>query len=438
MVSKNRILVILLAPVMLSATACSGGASTPQNETASDLKAQSNEPAELVVFGNPADPENVFNTRIGDAVRKKFPNYTIKYVPKTKDTTMDSLIASGSPIDLIYDSVGGAAGSVIETGSEFDISDLTKKHQLDLTRFDPGQLDAVKQFGGLYGLPIHSGGLVTYINKDIFDKFGIPYPKEGMTWDEAIDLGNKLTRNESGTQYIGLGLSISHAVGMSSLSLPYVDKKTEKAAINNDNFKKLMETLVVKPSQADGYKETIASLKRTFNNDDFMKTRTMAMFIMNYGLQDQTSFNEFQWDMAPLPVFKENPTVGTQPYPGILFVSKTSKYKDQAVEVLKYLTSDEYQLDLSKRGFIPVLKDEKIKKAFGQSLPYKDKNIVNAVFSKSLAPTAPKTKYDGAVNGALGKQYVKMVTGEVDVNSALRAAEEEGNKGIESAKASKK
>jgi multiple sugar transport system substrate-binding protein len=433
----------LALPVILAA-GCGGGnqgqegaapPSAPGNAKTNEASASwADQPAELVVYGNPGDPENVFNARIGDAVRKKFPNYKITYLQRNADTTMDKLIASGSQVDLIYDSVGGASGSLIATNSQFDISELVKKHQIDLNRFDPGQLDAVKQFGGLYGLPVQTGGLVLYYNKDIFDKFGVPYPKNGMTWDEAIELGNRLTRMDNGVQYIGLGLSVGHALLMNSLSLPYIDKNTGKAAINNDSYKRLVETLVLRPTQAAGYKERIRAINRTFNNDDFMKDRHMAMFVMNYGLQDQKDFQEFNWDMAPLPTFPEKPGIGTQPYPNILFVTATSKYKDQAVEVLKFLTSDEYQLDMAKRGFIPILKDEKIRKAFAQDMGYKDKNVVNAVFYNKVAATAPKTKYDGIVSGALNKQLIGLIKGEVDLNTALRQAEEEANKGIEAAK----
>jgi multiple sugar transport system substrate-binding protein len=414
--------------------ALAAGAGCGKGGTEPAAAAVDNEPAELVVFGNPADPEEVFNARIGDAVRKKFPNYKITYLPKDSNTTMEKLIAAGAQVDLIYDSIGGAPGSLIQTGSQLDLTDLAKKYKIDLGRFDPAILEAVTQLGGLYGLPIHTGGLVLYYNKDIFDQFGVAYPKNGMTWDEAIEIGNRLTRNENGVQYIGLGLSIGHALNLNSYSLGYVDPKTEKAAINNDSFKKLVETIVLGPTRAPGYKEKIASINRTFNNNDFMKEKTMGMFVMNFGLQDQQDFQTFEWDMAPLPVFKDKPRVGTQPYPNILFVTSFSKYKDQAVRVLQYLTSDEYQMSLSVRGYAPVVKNKEIREAFNRETKFKDKNLANAMFYNQFASPSAKTRYDGAVSGPFNSQLVKLILGETDVNTALRVAEEEGNKNIEAQK----
>jgi multiple sugar transport system substrate-binding protein len=237
-----------------------------------------------------------------------------------------------------------------------------------------------------------------------------------------------------GKQYIGLGLSITHAIRMNSYGLPYVDKKSDKALLDTDKFKKIVDTLVVRPTLANGYKEYIASLKKTFNNNNFMKDKNMAMFVMNYGLQDQKDFATFNWDMYPLPVFADQPKIGSQPYPNILFVTSLSKYKDQAVEVLKFLTSDEYQMITSKKGYITVLKDEKIKKAFAQELGYKDKNVANAVFYNKYASVAPKTEYDNIASRSFNKQVMKLIQGETDLNTALRTAEEETNKGIETEK----
>ncbi|CAG7614767.1 ABC transporter substrate-binding protein [Paenibacillus allorhizosphaerae] len=419
-------------------TACSDGksgqSSVDSDKPAEQAKSYANEPAELVIYGAPGDPPEVWNERFGDQLQKKFPNYKFTYIQRSGTNTIENMIASGAQVDLIYDSVGNAVNSVVATGSQLDLSELVKKHNVDMSRFEPATVEAVKQFGGLYGFPVHSGGLVLYYNKAIFDKFGVGYPKDGMTWDEAIELGNKLTRNDNGTQYIGLGQSYIHVLSMNAYSLPFVDKATEKAAINSDKYKKIVDTLIMAPAKAIGYKEQIATLKRLFNNNDFMKERNIAMYVMNFGLQGQKDFESLDWDMAALPVFKDNPGMGTQPYPNFLFISNASKYKDQAMEVLKYVTSDETQLALSKKGYIPVLKNESIKNAFAQDSNVKNKNVVKAVFTNKFASPIARTKYDGKLNSPLQTNLIKAILGEIDLNTALRQTEEEVNKAIEAEK----
>ena len=45
-----------------------------------------------------------------------------------------------------------------------------------------------------YALPINFAGYVTYANVDAFKAAGIPYPKDGLTWQQIEELGPKLSR----------------------------------------------------------------------------------------------------------------------------------------------------------------------------------------------------------------------------------------------------
>lgn len=435
---KKRSTIFTAAAVLMSLglAACGNGNAGQAVDDADKSKKPidyANEPASLVVFSAAGTPEEAWNERFGNDLKKKFPNYKISYV-RNGTTSLNQIITAGEQLDIIYDSVGGAGNTIIPNGLQFDLSELIKKHNIDLNRFEPAMLDSVKQFGGLYGLPVQGGGLVMYYNKDIFDKFGVAYPKDGMLWEEAIELGKKLTRNDNGTQYIGLGPSLNHILSMNSYSLPYVDKTTGRAAINNDKYKKLVETLALAPAQADGYKEKVAAINRPFNNDDFMKERFIAMFFMNYGLQDNDAFTTMNWDMAAIPVFRDNPGVGTQPYPNLMFIANQSKNKDQALEVLNYITSDEYQMASSRKGFIPVLKNESIMNVFGQDTKHKDKNLVKAIFANKFADPIVRTRYDSSVNGPLLKNITSVIKGDMDLNTALRTTEESANKAIEALK----
>jgi multiple sugar transport system substrate-binding protein len=248
-----------------------------------------------------------------------------------------------------------------------------------------------------------------------------------MTWNEATELGKKLTRFEDNKQYIGLGVSIPHVLLMNPFSLPVVDPTSGKAVLNNELYKRLIQTVILAPTETPGYKEYLASLKRSFNNDDFMKTQTMAMFVMNFYLQLQPDFQKFNWDMVSLPTFADKPGIGTQPYPNALFLSSGSKYKDQAMEVLKFIASDEFQMNLSRNGWVPVIKNESVRNAFAKNTNYKDKNVINALFTNKPAPPSPGSPYDNIVRNVLQNRINSVLFDGVDLNTALRTAEEEAN-----------
>ncbi|RKR86375.1 carbohydrate ABC transporter substrate-binding protein (CUT1 family) [Micromonospora pisi] len=70
------------------------------------------------------------------------------------------------------------------------VTDLTafKAGDLDGT-FTPGPWASVHSGSGIFGLPMDSGPMALYYNKDVFDKHGIAVP---TTWDEFVTAARKL------------------------------------------------------------------------------------------------------------------------------------------------------------------------------------------------------------------------------------------------------
>lgn len=408
-----------------------GCGETMKQDAVSEPERQSyaDHPAELVIFGAVGNTPEVWNERFGDALKRKFPAYTFTYIQRSAEQTLQSLIASGQRIDLIHDSLGGMRGSVIDNGFHEDLEPLMKRHKVDTSRFEQAAFQALGDQGKLYGYPLHDGGLVMYYNKDIFDKFGVSYPVNGMTWDEAIQLGKRLTRFED-RAYIGLGVSVDHMLTMNPYSLPFVDA-SGKAAVQTEPYRKLVAKAIVEPVTVGGYRDVLASLKRTMNNNDFMKEKQVAMFVMNFYLHLQPDFETFNWGMVSLPTFSDLPGVGSQPYPNGLFLTSTSKAKDQGMEVLNFLVSDEFQMGLSRKGFIPVVNSQPVRQAFAADTPFKDKAITEALYTNKQAAPMIRSTHEGLVSAPLRNRLLGVLLGEADLNTALRTVEEEANAALE-------
>lgn len=62
--------------------------------------------------------------------------------------------------------------------------------------------------------------VVTYYNREIFDKFAISYPRDGITWEEMAALAQKVSRVDNGVQYYGYSTSVNHMVLTNQLSIP--------------------------------------------------------------------------------------------------------------------------------------------------------------------------------------------------------------------------
>lgn len=410
-----------------------GGAKGADAKPEAEGKQAASEPAELVFYSTSADSEASFNERFGDPLRKKFPNFTIKYIQKGTGTTLPELMAAGTPFDVYFDSIGNYMDG-LNTNLQYDMTEMVKKRKIDLNRFESSNIEAIRQISGdkLYGLPVFTNNMITYYNKDIFDRFGVTYPKDGMTWDDMLELAKKLNRTDGGKSYYGLAVSPSHIMRLNPFSAPFVDPKTGKAAIGDEKWKKLYQTMFIAPADDEIYKAKITALKGKLPyKDQFVKERELGMmvYLSNYFFTNPDELSAMNWDMVSMPVYKELPGVGSQSYPTFFAVTSMSKNKEAAMTAIEYLISDEYQLEASKKGIMTVLKDESIKKTIGQDTKFKDKNF-KSIFYNKFAPAAPKTVYDIAVEKAYSAQLGDISLGKIDINTALRTAEEAANKAI--------
>jgi multiple sugar transport system substrate-binding protein len=417
-----------LLAVALFASACGGGGSqnggTAQDQTQDDPTAK---PAHLVIFDTTGEQLELLMDKYGTKLQQKFPNFTFEIVPKVDSKTLPNLIASGTNVDLIVESTGV---NTFDFKLQGDISDLIAKNKYDLNRLEPTTIEIQRKLanGGIYGLPTWTRSMLIYYNKDLFDKFGVPYPKEGITWDELYDLARKMTRSEGGVNYKGLTMAFEFGLMLNQLEAPSQDPVTGKALFLQDNFRKAFEN-EIRFYQIPGNGLPGGRYYLDNQQNPFYKDKTVAMFLTLSGAEKMYK-DSVNWDVAPYPVLKEKPGVGSQSYPTFFFLSNASKYRDAAFQVLNYLTSDEFQDFAARTGNITILKDTSVMKNFAADLPYMKGKNIKAMIPQQYAPPTLKTKYNSIANKELLAALEAVAKG-ADVNTALREATERNDKQVE-------
>lgn len=415
-------------------TACGQASSPPvTQEPAIDLGV----PAELTLFTTITSQQKAFEEAIAK-LKTKYPQYTIKLLLPTKEVTLESMIASGIVPDIVWDSASGMKTSLIDKGLQYDMTELIKKYKIDLERFDASTIQMMREASGqgrMYGLPDDVNGTVLFYNKDIFDRFGVKYPKDGMTWEEAYDLAKTMTRTENNINYKGMGMFYSFLLSSNQLSQPMIDPKEDKASVNTDPWKRLFNTYKqfyeIPGNQVD-------SKFSNFNGqlNSFYQDQNVAMVISPLsGSGRFAQAQNLKWDMAAAPSFKDTPKTGFQAGARYFFVTN-GKYKEQAFQVVAHLLSDEVQLQNNKEGRATSLKNNTIRQTFGQEGDtFKGKNTA-AVFYNQFAVSPMPNPISSMVSvGDINTEFQNVIEGKIDVNTALRNAEEAINKKIAEAKA---
>ncbi|MBD2865489.1 ABC transporter substrate-binding protein [Paenibacillus oceani] len=369
-------------------------------------------------------------------LKAKYPHITMK-VDRTDPV---KLAASGEFPDIYY--VANVRYSTFkDLDIPYDMSPMVKNkaNPIDLNSFSKPNIDWVVELGAngeVYGVPFDLNHLALFYNKDIFDKRGVPYPKDGMTWEDMIDLSRKLTFVDGGVQYRGF-LPPAPNVLSGTKTMPVLDHATQKALINSSGFKSILE--LIKPFyEIPGI---VVDNQYPIKGADFLNDQNVAMmtgWMTDVASKMQTNNIKINYDIVGVPSFQDLPGVTIHPGAKMMGISKTSKHKEDAYLAIQFFTSPEVQQKMNRKGRLTVLADESIRQQFGADVEVlKGKNVAGALKVKP-AKMIPPHKYNSLVDSKLNAVVADLAKGTKDINTLLREAEETANKEIEQAESVRK
>jgi multiple sugar transport system substrate-binding protein len=426
----NKRSIFAIAPVCLlglAITACGG------NETAGSVEKAETKPTEpkkepftLTIFTEGVKPEE-FDARFRGRLEKKFPHITFQYQMSGTGATINDLVAQKKIPDIMRIDVPGMKAKYLDLGLAYGLDSLVKTGKYDLKRFDPvfiQEMVNAGRTGELYGLPVPPYfPLVLYYNKTLFDQFGVPYPKDGMSWDDIYELAKKMTRSEGGAVYRGFSASVTAMLRDNPYSLPILDPSGDQLA------------------DPEKWKAMFQNLKRFYDipNNAMEKNATEEINAFGKGkvamMGNQHNIYltippEINWDIVSYPTLEGAPKLMGQRGPAYWAITRQSEHKEEAFQVIAEMLADDVQLADSKNGIPTTLVDPEIKKALGQTHPLYSQKNMKAVHT--YPPTAPTPKRKAELTDVLGRTqeaiifeaFQKLANNEADLNTALRQADE--------------
>lgn len=432
--SKPSIITSVFLSFLLVTAACSQGTGTKSVENNEQGKAGDPEPVTLKFYVNGINLSGTeFRLMVEEPTKKKYPHITVERIVPPQGTGLPELIASGEIPDIIYASVG-TYYQLRDLNLDYLLDDLIAKYDFDVNRIKPHILASITDYSdngtSLHALPFNDNDTILYYNKDIFDKFGVPYPPdEQLTWEEALELGRQLTRNDNGVQYIGLEVASGPAHLQSSLALGTLDPDTGQAVVNTPEWKEVFE-FQQKVFEVPG---TVQGETYLYNKDAFVTDRILAMrpsYIANMvGTLEELrqAGDPINWDIAPVPNFPD--ALGTSKEVNIhsLYISSQSKHKDEAFQVIANILSDEVQTILSRNGRLPSIANDEIDRQFGADVPDLQGKKIDNIFKARGVQLHKPHEYESKVAKFVTEAYQSLALDGVDVNTALRTLEENIN-----------
>lgn len=378
-----------------------------------------------------------FKQYVTEPLAKKHPHITVQYINTSeKGSGITDLVAAGNIPDIIV-GYGGTLKQLKDLTLLSNMEPLIKKYKLDLGRIIPETLEYIKVNGDtdyLGGLPAFNNTFGLFYNKSLFDKFGVPYPKDGMTWEEAGDLGKKITRNYDGIQY--RGFFPDNVNRMINQIVLYQLDKNDKSTLTTEPWKNafdLWNRIYNYPGNADAPYNTMNFAN---NQSAFIKGELAMIAGSSSTLLALRKAPDVNWDVVTYPQHKAAMGYSTNVDTPNMSITEQSKVKDAAIQVIESILSDEVQLALARNAKMSILTSDKVKLEYAKGIPEFEGKTLNLTSMTKLKPSVPRiSKYQGSdTNKIVLDAYEAVLRNEKDVNTALRDADEELNKLVDSKK----
>lgn len=416
---KMKKKVIFSLTLMLIAVVFAGCGSESTDNPVND------DPVTVTILNWNSMSDDEFQRYYVEPVSQKYPHITLELVQREDGAPADAIakhVMSGEVPDIIYVS-NKDINHFIMAEVVLNLEELVKKNKYDLERIiAPAVASVQKKELDLASIPWAQNVAGLLYNKDIFDQFGIDYPKDLLSWEEVLSMARNMTRVVDNEQILGFKPS-SMSQFAQSLSVSYVSPEG-KALVDTPTWHRILN-YYKELYDIPGYEDYSGSL---------FGSKTVAMEPMWLSTVLNLAQNEpdFNWDITGLPNFEEKLGIGREVDAHTLAISATSEHKEQAFHVIEVVTSDEVQAMMSRFGRVPVLDDDEILSDYGSETDFlagKNWDAVFAVTPGELRENA--TVHDSMVLRMINPLAERIRTGESDINTMLREVQQEADTALQ-------
>lgn len=353
MLKHNLLQKVMLASLSVMLIGTSVGLVTGKHASASPDNQVDTTRTIKVLYWNADD----FNRTYGDLFSRKYPNTEIEVIAPTGTsaiTDYNAAIQKYSPDLVLLPPYNYKQMS--KDKKLVDLEPLIKRDKYDTTTLYPGLLDELKEQGGgrLYGLSPKAEVYALLYNVDLFKKYNIKAPSDGMTWKEILKLASKFpTTGDKNSRIWGLSSSGSSNLVMDiarTEGLTFMDPNSLKATANTAAWKNAYR-LSAEATKSGVLDERISlSAKSSLESGSFIMGRS-AMIVGSISqlqsLQAAKSgvknYKPFTLGMVTGPADPQNRKSTGNVYVSEIFaIPAGASNVDAAWEFIKYFNGDDY------------------------------------------------------------------------------------------------
>ncbi|MDR2538344.1 MAG: sugar ABC transporter substrate-binding protein [Bifidobacteriaceae bacterium] len=395
--------------------ACGSGDQPSPDGSGSDTPPAEN--VEINYFSFSANPD--YETQLNDMVaafEAENPGIKVKLELAPYDsyfTKLQTLLAGGTPPDVYemnYENfVSYAAKDVL-----LDLSELVASDSIDLSKVNETAFKAYQYQGKQYGMTEAFSNVVTFYNKDLFDKAGIEYPTAEWTWKDEVEAAKKITDAANGVYGTYSPVTMNEffkVLAQNGGSIYDADGKLTINAAKNVEALQYMVDLVL----TDKVTPTPAEMSGQESGDLFLNGK---LGMVHTGIWMFGSFKDapFQWDIQ---VEAGNTNKATHFFANGLVVDKNTANAEAAYKFAKFMSvgAAAAQIRVDNSWELPISTDQTILDAYLSQTPPSNRQAVFDSLNYLVLP--PVTDNWAKLSSDADAEFQKVLLGEETPQEAL-------------------
>ncbi|HHY81715.1 MAG TPA: sugar ABC transporter substrate-binding protein [Clostridiales bacterium] len=439
---------LLIVIVCLSAAACKGPSTSGTN---GDSSGQQQVTLKFTFWGSPVEKQAVENAIKKFEDKYKYIKVDALHIPTDYQAKITAMLAGNEAPDVAYLS----DTLCLEWAQEGKLVNVLEYMKNDPELKEEDHLESVwyrwapdKALGTNTAVEAYA----LFYNKDMFEEAGAPLPptkpEDAWSWDEFVEVAKMLTKDGSGKHPGEDGFDKNNIVQYGVQYGTGINSWMNAVYSNGGRFIKPdgSSTALTEPEAIEAIQK-IADLmnvhyvcpspvaaKNIPEISTALMTKKVAMVITGqWVLLDLAANKSLNFDIGVMPVLKEYKTVILG---GATAIFESSKHKDEAWLLYKWLNNPESSLELHAGGlWMPLLKnwytDPELVSKWAENNPahpasYKDA-VMRATLEYGMSGPAYNVKNYGKISAIVTPALDQVWLGEKTAEEALKEVESQIN-----------
>ena len=421
---KQMAMALIGIGTVLSVSACGGKENTTSNEPQTTANvAESEAKTEIKValwdYTNAKYYKNLI-----EEFEKNNEDISVKVIEISADEYNDKIqimLSGGDDVDVVFTKEVASLAGLIQKGQVLSLDDYIQKANIDESYYG-GMLNELALDGKVYAMPFKKDCTILYYNKDLFDKAGVEYPKDGMTLTDYRELAAKMTSGEGAEKVYGAHLHTWPR------SLQNFARKTDDFQIAEKPVANLADyyDIFLKMQNEDKSIMDYGTLKAgnihysgVFYNQQCAMVTMGTWFVNNLLEQKANGTIDFNWGICSLPDIdgsgNANGVIGVTP----VSINTASKHPEEAWRFIEFATGAQGAAVIANSGIIPAYVDDNVKSIISglDGIPENFSDYINADKFYLEQPLHPDA---GELEQINSEEHSLIMCGEVSIEEGLQ------------------